>query len=73
MQPIYPHLISTEFVLHMSINISLLTSYFTLLIYIKLLCLSHHGGVAGTEGGHGERQKTVKKGGGLAAPERASS
>jgi len=31
--------------------------------------------VAGTEGGHGERQNTVKngkKGGGLAAPERAS-
>jgi len=29
--------------------------------------------VAGTEGGHGKRQKMTKKGGGLAAPERASN
>jgi len=28
--------------------------------------------LAGTEGGRGEWQKTAKKGGGLAAPERAS-
>jgi len=28
--------------------------------------------MAGTEGGHGERQKMAKKGGGLATPERAS-
>jgi len=28
--------------------------------------------MAGTEGGHGELQKTAKKGGGLGAPERAS-
>jgi len=28
--------------------------------------------VAGTEGGHGKWQKAAKKGGGLAAPERAS-
>jgi len=38
---------------------------------IKPKRLSRHGGVAGTEGGHGERQNTVK-GGGLVAPERAS-
>jgi len=37
--------------------------------------MSRHGGKAGTEGGHGERQNTeklAKKGGGLAAPERSS-